>query len=213
MVTLQISQLEVLPGQRIVLQNVNWPQFEAILEELGEYRATRLAFYQGTLEIVAPLPEHEPTKVVLTDLLKVLLDELDLDWDSLSSTTFKREKSQSGIEPDDCFYIQNHAAMIGRDRIGFTVDPSPDLVIEIDVTSKTQLSAHEALQVPEIWRWQNRKLQISVLRDGNDQESQSSLTVPDFPVVEGISQFLEMSRTAGTHPDLKAFRLWIREQL
>jgi hypothetical protein len=31
------------------------------------------------------------------------------------------------IEPDDCFYIQNHALMIGRERIDMSVDPPPDL--------------------------------------------------------------------------------------
>ncbi|WNZ24770.1 Uma2 family endonuclease [Leptolyngbya sp. NK1-12] len=213
MVTLQLNQIDVLPGQRIILRDISWQQFEAILEEIGERRITRLAYSKGTLEIVAPLPEHEQTKVVLADLLKVLLDELDMNWEPLGSTTFKREDMQAGIEPDDCFYIQNHALMIGRDRIDLSIDPPPDLAIEIDVTSKTQLSAYEALQVPEIWRYQNRRLQISVLHESKYIESATSPTFPNFPVIEGISQFLEMSRSAGTRPALRAFREWIRERI
>jgi Uma2 family endonuclease len=213
MVTLQLNQIDVLPGQRIILRGISWQQFGAILEEIGERRITRLAYSKGTLEIVAPLPEHKQAKVMLADLLKVLLDELDMNWEPLGSTTFKREDMQAGIEPDDCFYIQNHALMIGRDRIDLSIDPPPDLAIEIDVTSKTQLSAYEALQVPEIWRYQNRMLQISVLHEGKYIESATSLTFPNFPVVEGISQFLEMSRVAGTRPALRAFRAWIRERI
>lgn len=212
-VQLQLRQLELTLGQRIVLRDVDWQQFEDILDELGEHRGSRLAYFKGILEIVAPLPEHEHAKVVIADLLKILLDELDMDWEPLGSTTFKRKEMQAGIEPDDCFYIQNHALMIGRERIDLSVDPPPDLALEIDVTSKTQLSAYEALRVPEIWRYEKGKLQISVLQDGKYVESQTSLIFRNFPTIEGILQFLELSRTAGTRPALKAFRQWVREQL
>ena len=77
-------------------------------------------------------------------------------WESLGSTTFKRGDMTVGIEPDDCFYIANHASMIGRDRLDLTVDPPPDLAIEVEITSKTQLSAYEALGVPEIRRYEDR---------------------------------------------------------
>jgi Uma2 family endonuclease len=40
--------------------------------------------------------------------------------------------------------------MISKERVDVTVDPPPDLVIEVDVTSKTQLAAYEALGVPEL---------------------------------------------------------------
>ena len=213
MFTLQLKQLDVPPGHRVLLHNVSWQEFELILEDLGERRATRLAYYQGTLEIVSPLPKHEQTKVVVSNLVVVLLDELDMDWEPLGSTTFRRKEMAAGIEPDDCFYIKNHALMIGKERIDLNVDPPPDLAIEIDVTSKTQLSAYEALGVPEIWRYESHKLQISLLQNGEYVESLTSLTFPNFPVVEGISRFLDFSRTAGTRPALKAFRQWVKEQI
>jgi Uma2 family endonuclease len=108
MVTLQLKQIRVPPGQRVLLENISWQEFEAILNELGEHRGSRVAYSQGTLEIMVPLPEHERAKVIIGDLVKILLDELDLNWESLGSTTFKREDMTVGIEPDDCFYIQNH---------------------------------------------------------------------------------------------------------
>lgn len=135
-----------------------------------------------------------------------------MERECFGSTTFKREDMVAGIEPDNCFYIQNHARMIGRDRLDLTVDPPPDLAIEVDVTSKTQVSAYEALGVPEIWRYENRKLQIYVLQAGKYVESQTSPTFPNFPVIEGISRFLEMSRTTGTSQALRAFRKWVRER-
>ncbi len=59
MVTLQLKQLSVPPGQRIILTDVNWSKFEEILQEIGEKRASRVAYYQNKLEIRIPLPEHE----------------------------------------------------------------------------------------------------------------------------------------------------------
>jgi len=213
MVTLRLRQLHVPPGQRLLVEDVSWPEFEAIVEELGNHRGTRVAYSQGTLEIVSPLPEHEKAKVVISDLVKILLDELDMPWESLGSTTFRREDMAAGIEPDDCFYIQHHAVMVGKDRVDLTVDPPPDLVIEVDVTSPTALRAYEALQVPEIWRYHNRILQIAVWQDDHYVASPRSPTFPHVPVIEGIMQFVEMSRRRGTAPALRAFRHWVQEHI
>jgi len=213
MVTLQFKQLSVPPGQRVQFLDVSWEDFEAILEELGEHRAARVAYSQGILEIRMPLPEHEKAKVIIGDLIKILLDDLEMNWESFGSTTFKRQEMKSGLEPDDCFYIQNHQVMIGKMRLDLTIDPPPDLAIEVDVTSKTQLSAYEALRVPELWRYEKGKLQIYLLRDRDYVESQVSPTFPNFPIIEGISQFVEMSRTVGTSTALRAFRKWVREEL
>jgi Uma2 family endonuclease len=213
MVTLQLKQIRVLPGQRLLLEGINWQEFEAILNELGEHRSSRIAYSQGTLEIMVPLPEHERAKVIIGDLIKILLDELNLNWESLGSTTFKREDMTAGIEPDDCFYIQNHQSMIGKNRIDLTIDPPPDLAIEIDVTSKTQISAYQVLKVPEIWRYENGNLEINLLQGEQYVQSQTSLVFPNFPVIEGISHHVEMSRTMGTTPALRAFRKWVREQV
>ncbi len=211
MVTLQLNQLSVPPGQRLLLRDISWQAFEDILAELGDRRAARLAYSNGILEIRMPLPEHEKAKVVIGDLLKVLLDELEMNWESFGSTTFKRQDMGYGIEPDDCFYIQNQARMIGKKRLDLAIDPPPDLAIEVAVTSKTQVSAYEALDVPEIWRYDDGILQINVLRDGVYVESAASPTFPTLPLTEGIIQFLDMSSTEGTRPALRAFREWVRQ--
>ena len=213
MVTLQLRQISVPPGHRVLFHEVSWSEFEAILAELGEHRATRVAYLNSILEIRMPLPEHEKAKIIIGDLLKILLDELEINWEPFGSTTFKRQDMMAGIEPDDCFYIRNYARMIGRESLDLTVDPPPDLAIEIDITSKTQLSAYEVLGVPEIWRYENRRLQVYVLQSGKYVESVMSPTFLDFPVIEGISQFLEMARLSGTSQALRAFRRWVRERV
>jgi Uma2 family endonuclease len=213
MVTLQLRQLSVPPGHRVILHDVSWQEFEAILEELGDHRAARLAYSHGTLEMRMPLPKHEKAKVIIGDLVKIMLEELEVDCETFGSTTFKREDMAVGVEPDDSFYIQNHAQMIGKERIDLKVDPPPDLAIEVDVTSKTQLDTYEALRVPELWRYENGKLQINILEDGKYIESEISPTFPNLHIDQTIPRFVEQSRTLGRSPTLRAFRQWVREEI
>jgi Uma2 family endonuclease len=212
MVTLQLRQINVPPGHRVIFKNVSWEEFEAILEELGDRRASRLAYSKGTLEIRMPLPKHEKAKAIIGDLVKILLEETEIDCENFASSTFKRKDMAQGIEPDDCFYIQNYAQMIGKDRVDLTIDPPPDLAIEVDVTSRTQLDAYQALGVPELWRYEEGRLRIDVLVNGEYVESEISPTFPDFPVPV-IVQFVAQSLSAGRSSTLRAFRKWVREHL
>jgi Uma2 family endonuclease len=210
MVTLQLRQLVVQPGQRIQLQDVSWPEFEAILDELGDQRACRIAYRDQVLEMRMPSPEHEVDKELIGDMVKILLEELDIDNECFGSTTFKRQDLGTGIEPDQCFYIRNYAAMIGKRRVDLALDPPPDLAIEVDVTSKTGLDAYQTLGVPELWRLEDGKLRISRLQDGYYQEANFSAYFPDFPILNSVAQFLDRSHTEGRSQTLKAFRQWVR---
>lgn len=211
MVMLQLRQLVVNPGQRVELQDLDWHEFEAILTELGDQRSSRIAYSHGVLEIRMPSPKHEKAKVLVGDMVKILLEELDWDNECFGSSTFKREDMKTGIEPDDCFYIENAAQMIGKERLDLTVDPPPDLAIEVDVTSKTGLEAYQALGVPELWRVEDGGLRISVLQNGQYQDASFSPHFPNFPIVEGISEGLNRSQTQGRSQALKAFRRRVRE--
>jgi Uma2 family endonuclease len=213
MMLLELKRIHVPPGQRVLLENVTWTELEAILEELGEHRAARIAYDRGTLEIMAPLPEHEDNKEIISDLVKALLEELDIEFRCLGSTTFKNQFMEQGIEPDQCFYIQNEALIRGKKRLDLTIDPPPDLALEIDVTSRTHPNIYQALKVPELWRFENGKLQINLLVDGNYVVSQSSLNFPGLHLIDVIPRCLENSRTAGRNATIRSFRSWVREQL
>lgn len=210
MVTLQLRQLDVPPGHRVLFHDVSWSEFELILDEFGQHRAARLAYSNGTLEIRMPLPEHEVDKELIGDMVKILLEELEVDCECFGSTTFKREDIAQGIEPDQSFYIQNYARMIGKRRIDLTVDPPPDLAIEVDVTSKTQLDVYKALNVRELWWFEAGRLRISVFQDGLYIDSDISPTFPGMPIVEIFSQFMQQSLIEGRSTALRAFRQWAK---
>ncbi|NER23767.1 MAG: Uma2 family endonuclease [Symploca sp. SIO1B1] len=209
-ITLQLRQLDVPPGQRLLVHDVDWSEFEAILSELGESRSSRIAYSKGTLEIRMPTPEHEVDKELIGDMVKIMLDELEIDCECFGSTTFKQENMDSGIEPDQCFYIQNHERMRGKRRVDLSVDPPPDLAIEVDVTSKTQLDAYAALGVLELWRYEKNKLNIYTLKEGSYQPVIISPTFPLLPMIDLVAEVLSQSVAIGRSPALRFFRQQIR---
>ncbi|NEO98043.1 MAG: Uma2 family endonuclease [Symploca sp. SIO2E9] len=210
---LELSQLIVPPGHQLLLKNVDWQMFEKILEDLGETRASRVSYSKGLLEIMTPLAEHEDDKVIIGDLVKALLEELDIEFRSLGSTTFKNRKMEQGLEADDCFYIQNEAAIRGKQRIDLNFDPPPDLAIEIDLTTRTRFNNYEALGVPELWRYNGKKLEINVLQTGKYIEAKVSYNFPQLPISKAITNYVEQSKILGRNATMKAFRKWVREQI
>jgi Uma2 family endonuclease len=213
MVMLQLRQLVVQPGQRIHLQDINWSEFEAILQELGDRRASRVAYFDHQLEIRMPLPEHEVDNELIGDFVKILLEELDIDNECFGSTTFKRQTMAAGIEPDQCFYIKNHAVMIGKRRIDLAIDPPPDLAIEVDVTSKTGLEAYQALGVPELWCFESGGLRILLLQNGIYQASLVSQNFPQFDIISLVNQAIQRSQTEGRSQTIKGLRQQVRSAI
>lgn len=212
-VTLLLRQLTVPPGQRLLIHNLEWAEFESLVEELGEHRSARIAYSHGTLEIRMPTPEHEVDKELLGDLVKILLDELEIDCECFGSTTFKRKDMDSGIEPDQCFYIQNHAQMRGKRRVDLNLDPPPDLAIEVDVTSKTQLDVYANLGVPELWRYEKNQLRIDLLQGESYQQVSISPTFPRLPIQDLVAEVLAQSIEMGRSPALRAFRQRLKQLL
>ena len=213
MVTLQLRQLKILPGQSISLEDVDWPEFEAILAELGDSRGTRIAYTNRTLTIVAPLFQHEKSKVVLGDVVTVLLDELGIDHDGSGSTTLKRKDLGKGVEPDDSFYIQNYTQVLNKDRIDLNMDPPPDLAIEVDLTSKTDIEVYAALGIPELWRYDSGKLRIGILKGDTYAQVEESPTFPGWPVVELAEKYVQRAREVGRGQARRECRLWVRSHL
>lgn len=103
---LELKYLDIPPRQKNLLQEVNWLDFEKTIEELGEHRCAKIAYNNKHLEIMTPLPKHESNKLFITNFIEILLEELEIEFYPLGSTTFKNHLMQSGIEPDNCFYIE-----------------------------------------------------------------------------------------------------------
>jgi Uma2 family endonuclease len=197
----------------VQLKEVTWAELECILEELGDRGNPRLSYSHGTLELMSPSPEHEDRKDILSHLVEILLEESDIEFRNLGSTTFKNQQMDQAVEPDACFYIEHEAEIRGKRRIDLTVDPPPDLAIEIDITARTRFNNYAALGVPELWRYNGSTLEISVLWEGQYVDSEQSLHFPNLPIMEVIPDYLEQSRTSGRTFLLRSFRRWVQDRM
>lgn len=92
-------RLTVPPGQRLLLEEVSWDEFEAILEDLGERRTARSVYDNGLLEIITPLPEHESGKVVVGAFITAILEEQDIKFLSWGRQPLKIEKCFNDSNP------------------------------------------------------------------------------------------------------------------
>jgi len=205
-VSIPLKCIDLREGSTIIFHCQTWQDWENILEELGEDRHARIAYYEGTLEIMSPLSRHERPHRIISDIVKAILDAQGRDWEDFGSTTFYR-KDRAGVEPDTCFYVTN--ADLVRDcmeRIDVDIYPPPDLVIESDVTSKTFLSAYETIVVPELWIYSNDRLSIFLLRDGKYVESDDSLLFPNLEIRKLIPQLVKQGISIGASTMLREFR-------
>ncbi|MDZ8083002.1 MAG: Uma2 family endonuclease [Nostoc sp. DcaGUA01] len=202
-----VSQMQLSPGSTVTIPNITWEEFESILQELGEKRTTRIAYSQGNLEIMAPLPEDEIPKDLISDIVKILLKAKNIRYQPFGSTTFKKQ-GIAGVEPDACFYIQNYQRMIGRRRLQ-PDDPPPDLAIETDVTSKTTLDAYEAIAVSELWVYDSGSLSIYLLKDGKYIKSDTSPNFEDIAITEIIPAAVERSWQVGSFQALQELEAMI----
>jgi Uma2 family endonuclease len=203
-VQIPLHNIQLEPGSVLSISDVDWATFESILQEQQNYRP-RIAYYQGILEIVAPLPEHELAKDLTSDIVKLLLKATGRRYQPFASTTFKRD-GIAGVEPDACFYIQNYQRMIGRRRLQ-PDDPPPDLAIETDLTSKTTLAAYQAIGVLELWIHTNQQLKIYVLEHGGYVLTSGGPTFPDLPISDWVSTTVERSWQVGSYQALEEFEL------
>ena len=192
---------------------MQWKTYQALLYDLAEDSSKQLAYDRGFLEIMTPLPEHEAYKVFLGRLVWTTTEVLGLEVASFGSTTLSRENLQRGIEPDECFYIQNEALVRGKTSFDFTVDPVPDLAIEVDITSSSlnRLGIYAALEVPEVWRFNGEILLIYCLKDGAYEVQEYSQVLPILSK-DIILDFLKRRGEMGENALLREFRQWLQNQ-
>jgi Uma2 family endonuclease len=143
------EKIHLPPGALVRLLG-NWQDYQKLCHLLGDRSIPRIKYRTGEILLMAPLPEHGRNVSIIADVTKILLDYLGRDYEQFTPITMELPQ-QSGIEPDYCFYIDNSAAVAGKNRINWGVDASPDLAIEIDVTSYTDVNDYLPYVLPEVW--------------------------------------------------------------
>ena len=199
--------------QRVVLGHVSWATYESLLADHADTSSPRFTYSEGMLEIMIPSSEHEELKEIMTTIAEIIAEEQQVEFKGLGSTTFRRQDLDRGTEPDSCFYIQNVERIRGKKEIDLRVDPPPDLVIEIEITSPAvaKLPVYARLRVPEIWLHDGRAPRILRLSGDQYEDCDRSGVLPSLtPSV--LSEFSEQSKTLTTLAWRRMVRTWARQQ-
>ncbi|HXM33846.1 MAG TPA: Uma2 family endonuclease [Pyrinomonadaceae bacterium] len=197
----------------VLLHNVSWSTYESLLRDYEDVRNPRFTYDRGDLLIMVRSAEHEEISDAISVPIQTLAEEFGIEWRGFGSMTHKREELQRGFEPDACFYFKNEARMRGKKRLDLSVDPPPDLVVEIDIThpSINKLPLFAALGIPEVWRFDGEVVEISLLRDGNYAKVDNSSSLP-LVTAEVVTAFVRESKHLGRLEWVKKMRDWARQQ-
>lgn len=158
-----------------------------------------------------PSLRHEKLKHIIATFVELLAGERNIDIEGAGSTTFRRQDLARGFEPDACFYITHATLMRQRDDIDLTVDPPPDLVIEIDITSLSlnKMPIFAALGVPEVWRYDGQQMHMFLLQAGAYTPVEASVAFPGV-TCEVLGQFIATSKTLKRTEWQHSVRAWGR---
>ena len=182
-----ITQQEQQTDAVTVLRGV---PFRAYLRMIAhpENRHLRMAYHDGTLEIVSPIQyPHEGASRCFSLLVVVVARALGLRCVGSGSMTIHRtgEGATKGVgkEPDQGFYLASIDRFPRERQLDLNAgDPPPDLWIEVDnrVSSRGRLPIYARLGVPEVWQYRVAKKTLKFWRldDGKYVAVQQSLALP-----------------------------------
>ncbi|WP_027268705.1 Uma2 family endonuclease [Leptolyngbya sp. PCC 6406] len=206
LVSVSRDHIQLPVGSTITLNDQTWADYEALLTSRRDAAAIKIRFNAQTQQIVimAPMAGHGNRIDTLVDLVKALLRNQNRDWHSYDPVTLKRFQ-EAGAEPDACFYIQNWRAVLGKERLDLATDPPPDLAIEMDLTSLTDLAVYQVLAVPEVWIYRQGQLNLYGLTAGGYEKLATSPTFPTVAVKTLLPEYVERAWVAGSSVALREF--------
>ncbi|WP_013321093.1 Uma2 family endonuclease [Gloeothece verrucosa] len=205
-ITISEDTINLPPGGEVVLRHQTWDDYEQLLNSRQDRVIPKIYFNAKTEEIflMSPLPGHGNRIDTLRDLIKILLRYQGKDWHSFDPITLKRFK-QAGVEPDTCFYINNRQAILGKEKIDLTVEPPPDLAIEVDLTSRTQAADYLPIAIPELWIYRRGELLIYILEGEQYINSNQSQIFKNIDVKNLLPKYVELAWTNGSSVALRQF--------
>ncbi|XHR80826.1 MAG: Uma2 family endonuclease [Gloeotrichia echinulata GP01] len=201
------EKIELLPGTVVRMLGC-WQDYQVLSQQLGDRCSPRIKYRRGEILLMAPLLEHGRDASLLGLIVTALLDHLNRTYDSFTPITMSLPQV-SGIEPDYCFYIENWKAVVGKSRIDWLNEPPPDLVIEADVTSYTNIDDYLPYKVPEVWLLKNKQLLVYRLQGENYILTESNY----FPNVrEIVQQCLQIANEQTTSQAIRWLRRFLQRQ-
>ena len=194
-----------LPAGAVVRLPATWQEYQSLSHQRGDGSIPRLKYRYGEVLLMSPLPIHGRDANLIADIVKALLDHDEREYDAFTPVTMTLPEF-SGIEPDYCFYIDNWQAVSGKERIDWQTDPPPDLVIEIDVTSYSDVQDYLPYRVPEVWLYKNQQALIYQLQGATYQLQTHSRYFPDLDLHSTIARCVQIAYDRNTSAAIRDLR-------
>lgn len=156
--------------QRLILRGQTWSTFKALLGFRGERTRPRIAYLDGTVELMELSRNHEVIRAGLACLLEAYCHEREITWTSYGSWLLENETYEVGVQPDECYVFGAPPS----------ATPVPDLAIEVAWTSGgiDKLEIYRRIGVREVWYWKTHALSVYVLGPSGYTLRMQSTSVP-----------------------------------
>lgn len=207
-----VEMIDLMPADSILIQHgVRWEDYEELLKAVGEGGGLRICYDEGTLQVRTLSQKHESCSTLIERIVGLISLNARIRVLFYGSTTIGKKRTQRGVEPDACFYVQNADKVGTLVEIDFETDPPPDVVVEIDIhhESISKFPIYAALSVPEFWRYDGANFTIYLLQEGQYVASEASLALP-LLTGDVLSEFLARSRKEDQYDILLAFEAWLK---
>ncbi len=194
-----------LPAGSVVRLPATWQDYQALSQQRGDGSIPRIKYRHGEVLLMSPLPKHGRDAHLIANIITTLLDHVGQEYDAFTPVTMDLPE-ESGIEPDYCFYINNWRAVSGKDRIDWASEPPPDLVLEIDVTSYSDVNDYLPYRVPEVWLFRKTQILIYQLQNTEYILQERSSFFPEIQIQDMITRCLQVAydrNTSAAIRDLK----------
>jgi Uma2 family endonuclease len=200
-------------GSELILRGQTWEDYEEIIESVGEASGLRIAYDGKILKIMTLSTTHEKYVRFFEMLMTALSLKLRKKILHFGSATMKASSKQKGSEPDCCFYVQNAETVAKKDKLDFSRDVPPDIVVEVDIhhDSLDKFAIYSALGVPEFWLYEGKNLKIYQLEEEKYSEIEKSIALPVL-TAEALTDFLNRLENSDQFEVLLEFESWLNER-
>jgi len=194
-----------LPVGAVVRLPATWQNYQKLCQQRGDRSIPRIKYRSGEVLLMSPMPKHGRDAHVIANAITTLLDHTEREYDAFTPVTMELP-DESGIEPDYCFYIDHWQAVSGKERIDWETDPPPDLVLEIDVTSYSDVNDYLPYRVPEIWLFRKNQLLVYQLQGTEYLLRTQSMYFPDINLQDVIGRSLQVAYDRNTSAAIRELK-------
>ncbi len=198
---------------RSLVYGVTWDQYKMFLEALGNYNL-RHSYDGYHLEMMSPRKDHDWGKSFVGRIVEAVALALDIDIQCIGSTTLSSDAAEKGVQPDEAYYVANESVVRGKDTYEPDVDPPPDLILEVDVTSSSvpRMPLFAKLGIPEVWRRKGKRIRFyKLLPEREYKEIEQSIAFPMIRPAD-IDDCVKRSRKESENAVLRWFLNVLQER-